>query len=73
MREIWPEAMGSENMRQLRQRGSALYRQRTEAIESMLTDEQRREYQQILADLDRERQKISEQKRQLAALTLPSK
>ncbi len=68
MRKIWSEVMRGEAMGQLRQRRSELYRKRTEAFETLLTDQQREQYQQILDEharqmeqIDRDRQRLIQQ------------
>lgn len=65
MRKIWSEVMGGEGMRELRERRMALYRQRTEGIEGLFTDEQRKQYDEILADHERRKEKIDQERHDL--------
>lgn len=62
MRKIWSEAMGGQARQQWRDRRMALYRQRTEAIEALLTDEQRARYEEIFAEHAREMEKINQER-----------
>ncbi len=64
MRKIWSE-VGGQAMRKLRERRTALYRERTEAIEGIFTDEQRKQYDEILADHAREMEKIDQERHRL--------
>jgi Spy/CpxP family protein refolding chaperone len=65
MRKIWSEAMGGQARQQWRDRRTALYRQRTEAIEALLTDEQQARYEEILAEHAREMEKINQERNRL--------
>lgn len=65
MQKIWSEAMGGQGPQRSRDRRMALYRQRTEAIEALLTDDQRARYEEILAEHAREMEKIDQERHRL--------
>ncbi|HUS46694.1 MAG TPA: hypothetical protein VM098_01135 [Phycisphaerae bacterium] len=65
MRKVWSEVTGGQVMRQLRERRMELSRQRTEGIEGLFTDEQRKQYDDILADHAREMEKIDQERHRL--------
>jgi len=65
MHKIWSKVMGERGFQQMRKRRLALYRRRTEAIEALLTDQQRVQYNQILADYDRQVEQMDRERRRL--------
>ncbi len=65
MRDIWSKVMGGEAMQQWRQRRQELGRQRTEAIEALLSDQQRKQYEQILAEHARRIEEYEQERHQL--------
>ncbi len=65
MHKIWSKVMGEQGSQQVRKRRLELNRQRTEAIEALLTDEQRVRYEQILADYARQVEQIDQERRRL--------
>jgi len=50
MKEIWSKVMTPEGMQQSRQRRQELQQRRDDAIQAMLTDEQRARYREIFAE-----------------------
>ena len=65
MRKIWSEVMGRDGMGQFRERRLALHGQRTEAVEALLTDAQREEYDQIFADYNRGLEEMDQERHRL--------
>jgi len=64
MHDIWTEFVVGRD-REFRDGKRALWREKDEAIEGLLTDEQRIEYDAILADCDRRMKEMDEQWREI--------
>lgn len=64
MREIW-SGLTRSNMREFWDRRAALRNRRTQAIEALLTDEQRTEYDRIQAEYGRDVEAIEQERQQL--------
>ncbi len=60
MHDIWTESVFGRD-KEFRDRKRVLWQEKDEAIEGLLTDEQRIEYDEILADCDRRMKEMDEQ------------
>jgi len=64
MRQIWSEVMRAEG-EQPGQRGHELRRERDEAIRALLTEEQTRQYAQLMEEYARKSDELSQKRREL--------
>lgn len=62
MRQIWSEVMRASGERQ-RERRDTLQKERDEAISALLTNEQEREYEQLMEQYARKHQELSQERR----------
>ena len=66
MRDIWSDFMNSDTRQKHRELREALRRERDEAIQALLSDDQRGRYEQVMENYRKKSEELSEERRKLS-------